>query len=83
MSKFINKGRENHREYIVTLLEKVETGGDIEILDLVRTVSQVLSNYHNHIIAPDEYWATTEGIDVLPKLLRLLADGVEEIEDIG
>lgn len=75
----MSKG-ENYK-FLVTLLEKIEKGEhiEIEITDFIRRVTYVLSDYYNNQILSN---SSSKEADVLPKLLRLLADGIEEMEEI-
>jgi DNA-binding transcriptional MocR family regulator len=78
MSNFINAGRESRIKLAFSILAKAEAGEDIELMDLTTAVSQLLNHYHNQQCSPNEVWITHGGIDALPKLLRLLADGIED-----
>ncbi|MBG9812375.1 hypothetical protein ABD68_12445 [Bacillus endophyticus] len=65
------------------IIEKYKNNEDIDIVDLIRAVDRLLSNYHNQKIALDEYWINSQEIEVLHTLLKILTEGIEELEDIN
>lgn len=82
MGNFINAGRRERVKLGFSILEQVKSGEEIEMADLTTATSQLINNYHNQLCGPNESWTTREEIEALPRLLRLLADGVEKLENI-
>lgn len=69
-------------KFALSLLKQVESNEVIEMTDLTRAIDMIMSKYHNQLCEPNAYWVTPREIEILPKLLRLLANGIEQIEEI-
>ncbi|WP_285769538.1 hypothetical protein [Peribacillus sp. SI8-4] len=82
MGKLINAGRQRRVVQAFELVEKAQKGEVIEITELTMAVSQLLNNYHNQMCSPDEKWTTREETEALHKLLRILSDGIGQLENI-
>lgn len=77
-----NAAHARRRQLVQSLLTDAENGTTIELADLTDATSHLLRLYNNQLCEPDASWITSEELESLPKLLRLLATGVEQLEGI-
>lgn len=79
---FVNAGRQRRIQLAFDLIEKNRNNESIEIVDLTSTVSELLMKYHNQKCSPEENWINSQETEALHSLLEILANGMEQLEDI-
>lgn len=83
MGTFSNFSREKPNKLAFSVLEQAGAGKAIEMGELTSSVMELLHLYHNQVCEPDASWITGNEIEALTKILHLLADGIEKVENIN
>lgn len=69
------------KESKLSTLEKAKVNEEKILTDLTKLVSNVLNNYHNQLRNPDSLRVNSTEAEMLPRLLRIVADGVEHYDN--